>query len=217
MYYLECTSTAFGLPNRRIEDSQITALSYQKNSSTETEPECVQQGISFCAHGGAPPVNGPYIQWDLGQEFTVNLSNYYVTSDNIPRSTNRGTRRFFLLEMRRNPNGRTVVRDIFIPLVYKQNMRVHLAFWNRICLRNIELCGFSNYGTSVKAEERRSTSAATRLANDDYKKSYVAILIIFFAIVVFAVVISLISAFCYGMRSILVAFQNHVLPRIIIH
>lgn len=99
-----------------------------------------------------------------------------MTSDNIPCSTKRGTRSFFLLEMRGNPNERTVVRDIFIPLVYKQNMRVHLAFWNRICLRNMERHGFSNSGTSVKAVGPRSALAAIRMANDGCKKRFPRIL-----------------------------------------
>lgn len=88
-----------GLEDLRIEDSQITALSYQKILSVEgkeieTGPKCARLHNSFCAWC-AQPVNGQYIQVDLHQESIVTgistqgfeaLSDNYVTSYNISHS-----------------------------------------------------------------------------------------------------------------------------------
>ena len=72
-------------------------------------------------------------------------------------------------------------------------------------------------GTSVKAEERRLSSAASRMDNDGYRKSYFTVLYIFSAILVLAVVSLYIATLLYLLYTVLVEWGNFLLPYIILH
>ena len=104
LYLAECT-TALGLEDLRIQDSQLTALSYYESLSigggkaVDTEPKCARLNHNSCAWC-APRGNGQYLQVDLRRDFIITgiatqgfeaLSDYYVRRYKVSHSRNGHT------------------------------------------------------------------------------------------------------------------------------
>ena len=99
LYLAECT-TALGLEDLRIQDSQLTALSYYESLSigggkaVDTKPKCARLNHNSCAWC-APRRNGQYLQVDLRRDFIITgiatqgfeaLSDYYVMRYKVSHS-----------------------------------------------------------------------------------------------------------------------------------
>ncbi|XP_074639737.1 uncharacterized protein LOC141897951 isoform X4 [Acropora palmata] len=152
----ECT-TALGLEDLRIEDSQLTAQSYYESLaigggiSVDTEPKCARLNKNNCAWC-APLGKGQYLQVDLRRDVEITgiatqgleaLSDYYVRRYKVSHSRNGHTWSTFPV-MRGNHDGRSVASHAFIPPVYARYIRVYpVAYRYRICMR-MELYGCSN-------------------------------------------------------------------------
>ena len=108
LYLAECSS-ALGLEDLRIQDSQLTAQSYYESlsigggQSVDTEPKCARLNKNNCAWC-APRGNGQYLQVDLSHDFLITgiatqgleaLSDYYVRRYKVSHSRDGHTWRTF--------------------------------------------------------------------------------------------------------------------------
>ncbi|XP_074639733.1 uncharacterized protein LOC141897950 isoform X2 [Acropora palmata] len=173
----ECSS-ALGLEDLKIQDSQLTAQSYYESLSIgggisiDTEPKCARLNKNNCAWC-APRGSGQYLQLDLRHDVKITgiatqgleaLSDYYVTRYKVSHSRDGHTWSILPEVMRGNHDGRSMVRHTFNSPVYARYIKVYpMAYRYRICMR-MELYGCSNSSSALSTAPPSTTLIATNNA-----------------------------------------------------
>ncbi|XP_044162875.1 uncharacterized protein LOC122947546 [Acropora millepora] len=173
----ECSS-ALGLEDLSIRDSQLTAQSYYESLSigggisVDTEPKCARLNKNNCAWC-APRGNGQYLQVDLRRDVKITgiatqgleaLNDYYVRGYKVSHSRDGHTWSILPEVMRGNHDGRSVVRHTFNSPVYARYIKVYpMAYRYRICMR-MELYGCSNSSSALSTAPPSTTLIATNNA-----------------------------------------------------
>ncbi|XP_044184811.1 uncharacterized protein LOC122964956 [Acropora millepora] len=176
-------SSALGLEDLKIQDSQLTAQSHYESLSigggisVDTEPKCARLNKNNCAWC-APRGNGQYLQVDLRRDVKITgiatqgfeaLSDYYVKRYKVSHSRDGYTWSTFPQVMRGNRDGGSVVRHTFSSPKYVRYIRVYpMTYRYRICMR-MELYGCTNSSSALSTTPSATTTLSG--ANNETPKN----------------------------------------------